>query len=158
MSAAASSTVYLNMYRDADVDEFLKPLKEFGQRHTAIEHNGQEYYFGNGAMSRPGDRSDWNRWTFYKRVELTTPPGFTTQQFIDAFESMKASVDWQKYDLFSCNCNHFTVALSRRLCLGGYPRWVRGWTKIGKLVGYATKPAIKVLKPLVRHPAQALMK
>lgn len=118
--------------------------------HTGVEVDGVEYVFGGGdtsysgvTMQRPKAPPPGSGWMFYKAVPLGSARG-SREDLQRAMTDIRREFPASGYDLLSRNCNHFSDALSQRLCGQPIPSWVNRMAGIGEtfrpLLGQVAAP------------------
>lgn len=110
--------------------------------HSGLEVYGVEYLFGGGGatggsgvtIQRPKVPPPGSGWTFYQSVDVA-PIKCSKDEAQKIVTELKVEFSAGSYDLVSRNCNHFSDALSKRLCGQGIPSWVNALAGIGDSLG-----------------------
>lgn len=108
--------------------------------HTGVEVLGAEYVFGGGDTSfsgvtaqRPRVPPPGSEWLFYQTVDLGSTRT-SKQEIHRVITELRTEFPASGYDLVSRNCNHFSDALSNRLCGQSIPPWVNRLAGMGAAV------------------------
>lgn len=109
--------------------------------HSGLEVYGVEYVFGGGpgggsgvTLQRPRVPPPGSGWTFYQSAEVA-PLRASKDEVQRIVQELKAEFAAGSYDLVSRNCNHFSDALSKRICGQGIPSWINALAGIGSSLG-----------------------
>lgn len=117
-----------------------------GQQHVAyhsgLEIAGTEYVFGGGgatgtsgvSLQRPQVPPPGSGWKFYQSVDIA-PLEKSREEVQRIVTELKQEFSQGSYDLVSRNCNHFSEALSQRICGKSIPSWVNALAGIGNSLG-----------------------
>jgi len=123
--------VRLNVYDLSPVNEYIAWLG-LGVYHSGLEVDGREWTFGSGEGSGTGVFECRPREVpnFRKAVELGELD-MTSMQIEKLVWDLARGYPGSRYNLLTCNCNHFATELAARLGAETVPPWVNRLAYIG---------------------------
>eukprot|EP00759_Apiculatamorpha_spiralis_P041322 PhF_6_TR39975/c0_g1_i2/m.59339 len=132
--------VHLNVYNlvPQGFNALLQVVGVGGAYHTAVEIDGYEYAFGEDGVTRrnavdPNNPDPPHGMKFLQKMEVGIA-NLTPHQLQRYIENAVNAFPGIKYDLLSCNCNHFSDAFVRGLKLPPIPKEINQLSNVGRAV------------------------
>ena len=154
-TAADGGAVVCNVYAispklNACVRFISLKRSRWGIYHSGLEVQGTEYSFGGHAGSSTGVQAGRPRAVRGARFIMQCYLGHCTHDPLEVRGLLaEIALGWagQDYNPLSCNCNHFTAALSSRLGCDPPPSWINA---------FATARVVRTLLPLAERLANVI--